>query len=75
MAKKKRSRRRPSVPAPKAAPRQRPKGPGAEAPVAPSPASEDLEAQYHYVRRDLTRIVVIAVVLMAAIVASQYLFI
>jgi hypothetical protein len=42
--------------------------------VAPPSTDDDFESRYYYVRRDLTRIAVIGVVLFAAIVASQYLF-
>ncbi len=74
MARKRRHRRqRPAAPRPQAQPRSRPVGVPATAPqVAGGGAGEDLATMYVHVRRDLKRIAIIALILFAAIVASQY---
>ncbi len=76
MAKRKRrSRRRPAVPKSTVAPRPRPTAAASAGPEAvPTASGDDLQARYSYVRRDLVRIAVTAIVLFAAILASQYLF-
>jgi hypothetical protein len=79
MARKRQPRSRPpTVPPPAgAAARPRPAAGGAPRrfPVAsPAPAAtEELSETYSYVKRDLARIGILAVVLFGAIILSQYL--
>ncbi len=75
-------RRPPSAPSPfnpaAATPRARPLAASgaraAAAPAAMASAPENLDEAYAHVRRDLTRIIVLMVVLLSGIYASQFLF-